>query len=741
MAISEHNKELEFHSRLLKRAEEMAGIGHWRLDIEKNHLFWSDEIFRIHGLDKENGVPDVENAVNVYHPDDRDYVSDAVAKAIEDGEPFSFELRIMRPDGEIRHVKSSGECELNDKGKTIAVFGIFSDITDFVKRENDLKSANNKLKSIIENIPDLVFIKDENFVITEANDKFLELYPENIRDGVIGTTTLEKYDADQVELFLEQDRLALEKGYTETIEDIDFPNGERRILETKKVGFSDAEGNKFLLGLGRDVTDILMNEKLLKSILNTSVNGFLTIDELGLIKTYNKGAEEIFGYSEDEVIGNNIKMLMPSKTADEHDQYLAAYKKTGKKNIIGIGREVMGQRKDGSPVPLYLSIDECRVGNQLYYAGILQDLSDTKVIEKALAESEFTREAYADASSDGYWDWLLQEDYEYMSPRFWEMMGYDPDAKEHHPSEWQKIIFPEDLELALANFDKHVQSKGECPFNQEVRYKKADGTTIWVICKGHVIEWDKDGQPIRMVGTHTDITKMKLIQEELIQSNIELERFAYIASHDLQEPLRMVTNFTGLLEEEYGDELNDEAKQYIHYATDAANRMHILVDDLLDYSRLGHTDEEMKNIDSRKHVDMACEYLEEAINEKQAVVRYDDLPQTNYNPLRFTRLLQNLIGNAVKYCEEIPLIEITCEDKDDVYLFAVKDNGIGMKDQYLEKIFEIFERLHGKNEYKGTGIGLAICKRIVEGSSGKIWAESQIGKGSIFSFTVPKNNK
>jgi len=738
MDNSDHNKELEFHSRLLRRAEEMAGIGHWRLDVEKNHLYWSDEIFRIHGIDKADGVPHIENAVNAYHPDDRDRVSGLLAKAIEKGTDFSFELRLVRPNGDIRHVKSFGECEVNEYGKTKAVFGIFSDITDFVQRENEVKAVNNKLKNIIENIPDVVFIKDENFVITEANNKFLELYPEDMRDGVIGTTTLEKYDSDQVELFLEQDRLALQKGYTETIEDIDFPNGERRILETKKVGFKDAEGNQFLLGLGRDVTDILMNEKLLKSILNTSVNGFLTIDETGIVKTYNKGAEKIFGYSEDEVLGQNIKMLMPSKIANEHDGYLSEYKNTGKKNIIGVGREVVGQRKDGSPVPLYLSIDECRVGNQLYYAGILQDLSGTKVIEKALADSEFTREAYADASSDGYWDWMLQEDYEYMSPRFWEMMGYDPATKKPHPSEWQDIIFPEDLELALSNFEKHVQSKGDYPFTQEVRYKKADGSIIWVICKGHVIEWDKDDQPIRMVGTHTDITKMKLIQEQLLQSNIELERFAYIASHDLQEPLRMVTNFTGLLEEEYGDQLNDEAKQYIHYATDAANRMHTLVDDLLDYSRLGHTDDEMKDIDSGKHIDMACMYLKDAITEKDATISYNNLSSIHFNPLRFTRLMQNLIGNGIKYCNTKPHIEITCEDQDDAYLFAVKDNGIGMKPDYHEKIFEIFERLHGKNEYKGTGIGLAICKRIIDGAGGKIWVESAEGKGSIFKFTIPK---
>lgn len=730
--------ELERYSRLLKRAEESAGIGHWHLDVLANTLFWSDEIYRIHGMPNDGQSINVEKAIEAYHPDDRTRVSDAVSQAIEKGKDFNFELRLVRPDGEIRYVRSTGECDFDDNNNVVGVFGIFSDITDFKQRELEFEQTNKKLANIISLIPDAVFVKDENSVIIEANDKFLNLYPENQRDSIIGTTAVEDHDPEEAKLFLEQDRLAIEKGFTQTVEDIHFPNGERRVLETKKVGFSDDEGNRFLLGIGRDVTEILMNEKIYKSILNTSGNGFITIDNNSNVLTFNSGAEKMFGYDEDEVVGQNLKMLMPSSTARHHDDYISRYEQTGDKKIIGSGCEVVGKRKNGTPVPLFLSVDELYVGDQRFYAGILQDLTEKKKIEKALADSEYTREAFADSSSDGYWDWLVKDDYQYMSPRFWTMMGYDPETKKHHPSEWQECIFPEDLETVWNNYNIHAESKGTIPFVQEVRYKKADGSTLWVICKGQIVEWDHTGQPVRMIGTHTDITALKQTQEELIESNMELERFAYIASHDLQEPLRMVASFTNLLATQYNDQLDDKARSYIKYATDAAERMRELVNDLLDYSRLGHHDMEYKEIHALDKVNLVCQYIDGLIKERDVQITHDSLPCIYFNPLQFTQLMQNLITNGIKYNQNTPKIHIGCIERDDVYEFSVSDNGIGISTDYYDKIFDIFERLHGAREYEGTGIGLAICKKIVENAGGEIWVTSTKGKGTTFFFTVPK---
>jgi light-regulated signal transduction histidine kinase (bacteriophytochrome) len=201
-----------------------------------------------------------------------------------------------------------------------------------------------------------------------------------------------------------------------------------------------------------------------------------------------------------------------------------------------------------------------------------------------------------------------------------------------------------------------------------------------------------------------------------------------------------VQNFTNLLAQEYGDVLGSDGQKYIHYATDAAGRMRALINDLLEYSRLSHQDSGVQEVDVSHKIEMACMQLSEVIKQRDAQITYDEMPFIRANPLRFSRLMQNLIGNAIKYTDpDKPIhVRIKCEKRDSDYLFSVKDNGIGIKKEYLNKIFVIFERLHGNHDYAGTGIGLAICKKIVDSMGGKIWADSKLGKGSTFYFTVPK---
>jgi PAS domain S-box-containing protein len=730
-----------FRTDLLKKTEEITNTGHWHINTHgDNTLFWSDEVYRIHGVHKDKFDLTVESAIAFYHPSDRDYVESVVSDAIENGKDFTFELRIIRQDGSIRHVKSYGEVEINEDGHVYAIFGTFSDITDIVQAYNKLKKSNQFLQTLIENIPDFVFVKDNDYKIVQANSAFLEMYPENIRDSVIGTTTLEKYPPEQVALFTANDRVALDTGYHEAVETVNFPSGEQKTLFTKKVGYKDSEGHKHLLGISRDMTDLLATQNLLNAVLDVNTDGLVTINSSGKIENYNQSCKRIFGYTKEEMIGENVKKLMPSFTAKKHDGYLEAYNQTGEKSIIGKGREVIGQHKDGKPIPLQLNVDEFEVNEQKYYAGVLRDLSETKKIQKALADSEYTREAYADASSDGHWDWFLKEDYEYMSPRFWTMMGYDPATKKHHPDSWRELIFPEDLETALRNFDRYIETKGKFPFIQEARYKKADGSTLYVICKGEVVEWHDDNTPIRMIGTHTDITELRKATEELVRSNMEFERFAFVASHDLQEPLRMINNFTGLLSEEYRDQLDKQAQDYIEYTTDAASRMQNLIQDLLEYSRIGNEEVGMREIDCNKKLRIILDNLQKSIVGKNAIITADELPNVYASPMRFTRVFQNLMSNAIKYMDasRIPNIHIGYSEDENNHIFSVKDNGIGIRPEYHDKIFNVFERLHGRSAYEGTGIGLAICRKIVSSMRGQIWLESEEGVGSIFYFSVPK---
>lgn len=230
-------------------------------------------------------------------------------------------------------------------------------------------------------------------------------------------------------------------------------------------------------------------------------------------------------------------------------------------------------------------------------------------------------------------------------------------------------------------------------------------------------------------------------RQELARSNADLEQFAYIASHDLQEPLRMIASYLQLLQKRYRDKLDADADEFIAYAVDGATRMQALIQDLLSYSRVSTRGQPFKQVNGDRVLRDALDNLKMAIAESNAVVTFDPLPQLVADGIQLTQLFQNLIANAIKFRREIPLkIHVGVKKSDENWLFSVSDNGIGIEEQYFEKIFLIFQRLHRRTDYPGTGIGLAICKKIVERHGGKIWLESKPDLGSIFYFTVPQNS-
>jgi PAS domain S-box-containing protein len=298
-------------------------------------------------------------------------------------------------------------------------------------------------------------------------------------------------------------------------------------------------------------------------------------------------------------------------------------------------------------------------------------------------------------------------------------------------------------EYPRSTFTQEIESEGRV-LGLETAWTRKDGATVFIRESATAVR-DDAGNSIYYEGSVEDITDRKRAEdqlrktmEDLERSNRELEQFAYVASHDLQEPLRMVSSYTQLLARRYEDQLDQDARDFITYAVDGAGRMQRLINDLLAYSRVGTRGQAFLETDSGQVLEQAVANLRPAIEESAAVVTHDALPTIVADGSQLMQVFQNLLGNAIRFrADTRPVIHVGAQRRDGEWLFSVSDNGIGIEPQYHDRIFIIFQRLHPRDEYPGTGIGLALCKRIVERHGGRIWVESELGQGATFYFTIP----
>jgi PAS domain S-box-containing protein len=327
------------------------------------------------------------------------------------------------------------------------------------------------------------------------------------------------------------------------------------------------------------------------------------------------------------------------------------------------------------------------------------------------------------------------------------MLGYEEDEIIGK----QNYFFKDDKEKKRAAEQIERRKKGISE-NHDASYITKTGSLAW----GHVSSnpiYNEDGTYKGALAMITDITQRKKHEELLLESesslerknkelerkNKELEQFAYVASHDLQEPLRTTTSFVELLQQQYKGKLDEKADKYLSFITQSTARMGVFIKDLLDYSRIGYK-KEIQEVDCNKILQDVLEDLDAAIMETQASILAEPLPVMNGYPTEIKQLFQNLIANAIKFRKKdtVPEIKISVQNIKGYWEFAFKDNGIGIEKQHSERIFIIFQRLHTRNEYNGSGIGLSHCKKIVELHKGNIWLESGLGKGSTFYFTIPQ---
>lgn len=483
--------------------------------------------------------------------------------------------------------------------------------TEAIVREKTVQimDQTNFLKVIMDNVPDMLFVKNDRHEIIAANRAFLNLYSADDQRTLIGRDALEIFTPEEQELFREQDRLAFSRGYTEVFESNTDHLGVKRTLFTRKIRFQDAGGRYLLLGIARDVSEILTAQEHLESILNATADGLMVIEEGGAISTFNTACEQIFGYSPEEVIGKSISLLEPeSQAMEENGNFFYFVTLPGQSGERSKRQELWARHKNGTVFPIYLAASHVKVGATSYYCAIVRDIS---------AE------------------------------------------------------------------------------------KKA--------------------------------------QEDLRRSNQELEDFAYVASHDLKAPLRHLSLSANFLLRNYTDLLDDKGRELLGIVRKSSERMFEMIDSLLAYSSVGRKDVEMGRVELDGIVKDVIDGMSSQIERSQAQIAIGFLPNIYGNKALMTQLFQNLIENAIKYRrkDQAVRVQVSSARKGKFWEISITDNGIGIDPEYKEKIFKIFQRLHSDSEYDGTGIGLAICQRIVEFHGGAIRLDENYSGGSRFVVALP----
>ncbi|MUH37095.1 PAS domain S-box protein [Zobellia amurskyensis] len=511
----------------------------------------------------------------------------------------------------------------------------------------------------------------------------------------------------------------------------------------KIVPFHDSMGNIAGATLSYiDINELKSAEQNLKNqqlAIEQTTDSFWDLNIIDNTYYVSRSIADLLGYDEDE-----IEETTEFWSKLSHPDDLKSGAELMKKHLESQGKipyavETRYKHKLGHYVTLLIRgklVEWTAEGIPKRMLGTTTDISMLKKLpklEQELLDKNIMFEQILEITMAGFWDWNIPEKTEYFSPTFKKMFGYEEDELENTPESWQKIIHPDDLPGVFDNFEKHVKSKGKIPYDNEVRYFHKDGGIVWVWCKGNVIEWNENDEPIRMVGSHINITNLK----RLSQSNKELERFAYVASHDLQEPLRTIRDFVALFKEEYNNILDNNANTYLEFIEEASSRMGELVKVILAYSKIGN-DTEKGIVDVNSIVKNVCKDLHIRIESTKTEIVVKDLPQITGHKTELHSLFLNLIGNSIKFVSKNknPIIEIGTLPTDKGHHIYIKDNGIGIDQKNQQQIFEVFKRLHNQEDYEGTGIGLAHCKKIVELHNGKIWVESEIGKGSTFHFNL-----
>jgi PAS domain S-box-containing protein len=696
------------------------------------------------------------------------------------GQVFDMEFPLRGADGIFRQFLTRGFPLKDAAGNVLHWFGTNTDITELKRNEQQLFDTKQRLEALMMASPvGISFSNDPTCQFITGNLVLLAQFDGSTEDNISASAPNDDALGRQVRFFLDgrlisDVELPLQRAVAENrvippIElEVEMPSGRRWFAEASGVPMHDIEGN-VIGGVAitlditnrkqaeiklKEVLDNLENlvkertaeleeafnllkerEKLLHSIVDGSPGIIFIKDLKGRFTLINKTLEKLLGITLDEIKGKTDYDLFPPDRADYYRLHDRRVLETG----IFEQFEEVADLVDGRHVFLANKFPLHDLhGNPYAICSISMDITDRKKVEEALRLSYIYNRSLIEASLDplvtiGYDGKITDANAStelitgYLRD---ELIGTD------------FIDYFTDHEKAKKGYEEIFKEGLVSDYALEIKHR--DGNITPVLYNASVYQ-DESGEIIGIFAAARDITQrqkaekmLNLKMEELKRSNEELEKFAYISSHDLQEPLRMITSYLQLLQKKYQGHLDEKADQYIHFAVDGASRMQNLIKDLLEYSRVDVGTNEPESVDCEFILNRVLSDIKAVIKGNNATISHDYLPEVMANSTQMVQVFQNLIINGIKFHgEEPPKIHIAAEKKASEWVFSVQDNGIGIDPQYSERIFEIFKRLNGRERYPGTGIGLSICKKIIEGYGGRIWVKSELGKGSTFYFTLP----
>ncbi|WP_445715126.1 PAS domain-containing protein [Flavobacterium sp.] len=798
-------KELEILFHDTAKLAEIGSWG-YDISENENPIYLSKVAKEILELDEKSNIS-LNFLLNLTDISDRKKTKTLFQQLILHNKNFDIEFKIITPKNNYKWIRCIGKVQHNNLKRNNKIVGSIQNITKQKTNELKLAERNVILSSITDVTTELMHSNNwyeslyKTFIITGNTinvDRIYYFEIDNYDSGIKTCSQKLEWVKKDIKAQINNSRLQylplneISDFYKQLVEGKIFygitsklkKGNFKLIMESQDIqsfliypvilnnnllgfiGFDDCSNERiwsdteisFLSNITYNLTASLQrkiyNLELEKSlqeknkILDSIDDAFIYLETDWTVNYWNKKAEKLSEIKREKIIGKKLWDLFPHLIGTTFEKNLTkAFKR--KKSIL------FQNHFAELDIWLEISVYPSNTGLSVYF----KDITQTKKYETELKQSNDRFEKSMQATNDAIWDWDIVNNTIYRGEGFYKQFGYDlpkSSQNENLLGLFKERLKPKKADKLIESIIKAINDPSVINWKKDHWYKKQDGKYAYVSNNAIVIR-DKNKKAIRIVGAIQDITYRKKQQKallklnkklesqakSLIKTNQELEHFAYVASHDLQEPLRMVTSFLTQLEKKYNHQLDEKGKQYINFAVDGAKRMRDLIKDILEYSKISKLEETYELVNVNEIINEVYKTNDERIVETNAKILYSNLPVIKTSRFPLSQIFQNLIGNALKYQKQNNQPEITINAIEDEknWTFKISDNGIGIENEYIDKIFVIFQRLHDKKEYGGNGMGLAIVKKLVENLNGKITVESEINKVTTFYLTLPKNEK